>query len=165
MGLRCRRGDLDRTSLLCVLPEGATIMGSEDHPRPNSQAGSEAPVRSGLSPAPIHVLFSSISQEKKNLPEGNQGSVETPQSVIRHLTGSPNAGASPTSQVPMGPSHGAGRRCANRSTAGRSVVTERGDAPKFGDPVEFRVTDWGRLYNPNPTAFRAAATAARPAPP
>src|SRR5215218_2780818 len=41
MGLRCRRGDLDWTILLCVLPEGATIMGSEDHPRPNSQAGSE----------------------------------------------------------------------------------------------------------------------------
>lgn len=75
MGLRCRRGDLDRTSLLCVLPEGATIMGSEDHPQPNSQTGSEAPMRSGLTPAPIHALFfhqsSGAAQLHEKLPVKN----------------------------------------------------------------------------------------------
>jgi hypothetical protein len=52
-----------------------------------------------------------------------------------------------TSQVPMCPP--TGKETAREPVHGRtgtSVVTERRDAPKFRNPVEFQLTDWGRLY-------------------
>jgi hypothetical protein len=64
---------------------------------------------------------------------GQCGSVETPQSVVRNLTGSRNVGASPTSQVPISTPSGQTVQTVH-SRAGRFAVTEKERRPDVSGP-------------------------------
>ena len=48
-------------------------MGSADHPQPNSQPGSKAPVRYGLTPAPVHEHFHPSSGAASSSMKNSQG--------------------------------------------------------------------------------------------